>query len=93
MSWLVIALTYNPVTLAYAYVASSQDRAFIGFSNALMNTGVIFTTFLIQYALGFIFSVTDAGKTQWPYIYSMWGLITLQVAALMWCLGSRERHN
>ncbi|WP_397542193.1 MFS transporter [Roseovarius salis] len=93
ISWLLIALTYNPVTLAYAYVALSQDRAFIGLSNALMNTGVILATFLIQYVLGAIFSVTNAGVTQWPYLLSMAGLIVLQVAALAWCLGAPNREE
>ncbi|MGK7654166.1 MFS transporter [Roseovarius sp. B08] len=86
-SWLVIAFTYNPVTLAYAYVAFSQDRAFIGVSNAVMNSGVIMATFMIQYGLGAIFQATNATEEKWPYLYSMTGLISLQIAALIWCLG------
>jgi len=91
LSWLLIALTYNPVTLSYAYVAFSQDKSFIGISNTVMNTGVILATFLIQYALGIIFSLTDASETHTPYLYAMAGLIALQLAALAWCLGARMK--
>jgi len=90
-AWLIFSLTYNIVTLSYAYVAMSQAKEMIGISNALMNTVVILSTFAIQYGLGAVFAWTNAGQNKSPYLYTLAVLIGLQICAFWWAVRNNGR--
>ncbi|MGM0743501.1 MAG: MFS transporter [Pseudomonadota bacterium] len=90
-AWLIFSLTYNVVTLSYAYVAMSQAKGMIGISNALMNTVVILSTFAIQYGLGAVFAWTNAGQNKSPYLYTLAVLVGLQICAFWWAVRNNGR--
>tara|TARA_R110002072_G_scaffold217282_1_gene374854 strand:- start:178 stop:576 length:399 start_codon:yes stop_codon:yes gene_type:complete len=91
--WLLLALTYNVVTLSYAHVSRSQPTDSVGITISFMNSVVILTTFVIQYSLGLFFTWHGEGDPVAAYAWAFWVLVGVQILSLIWCCFPRNERS